>query len=319
MRSPLEVPLSDHQEIKLSELGFLPLVHLQDRDFTGFLSAQSCAAPRLVTSSTKLNYNLCLSRFVHYLMLMARDRIGSFATVAECERWLNQWIGNYVLTNHREQEVLDEQILREVIGGQNPQVLSALLSRFSALRRVRILCPSLPEPSVLWVDDVPENNSRECRVLRAFGVLVDQVRSTDEAITRLKARHYDLILSDMVRDGVADAGIRFLAQLRAERNTTPVVFYVRHVDESRGVPPGALGITVAPEVLFDLVLDALEIQPVGPEEENLPARRPLAEAKVELRERDGRYEIIALLRPHFQFESPAESIRVVATVPLFRR
>ena len=106
--------------------------------------------------SIKLNYRLCVSRFIQCLMLMVRDRIGSFSTTSDCERWLNEWIGNYVLAN-----------------------------------------PSR------WEDD-------------------------------------------------------------------------------------------------------------------WPVRRPLAEANVELHEHDGQYEIIALLRPHFQFEPPAEMVRVVATVPSLR-
>jgi type VI secretion system protein ImpC len=39
---------------------------------------------------------LCVSRFAHYLKVMARDKIGSFMEVKDCERWLNEWISNYV-------------------------------------------------------------------------------------------------------------------------------------------------------------------------------------------------------------------------------
>jgi type VI secretion system protein ImpC len=31
--------------------------------------------------------------------VIGRDKIGSFMEVADCERWLNRWIGNYVNTN----------------------------------------------------------------------------------------------------------------------------------------------------------------------------------------------------------------------------
>jgi hypothetical protein len=48
--------------------------------------------------STKLNYMLCVSHFAHYLKVMARDKIGSFMEVNDCERWLNQWIENYATT-----------------------------------------------------------------------------------------------------------------------------------------------------------------------------------------------------------------------------
>jgi type VI secretion system protein ImpC len=46
--------------------------------------------------SAKFNLILNTSRFAHYLKVMARDKIGSFMEVKDCERWLNDWIGNYV-------------------------------------------------------------------------------------------------------------------------------------------------------------------------------------------------------------------------------
>ncbi|MCX6635168.1 MAG: type VI secretion system contractile sheath large subunit, partial [Acidobacteria bacterium] len=35
-------------------------------------------------------------RFAHYLKAMMRDKIGSFMSRTDCERWLNQWIQQYV-------------------------------------------------------------------------------------------------------------------------------------------------------------------------------------------------------------------------------
>jgi type VI secretion system protein ImpC len=37
-----------------------------------------------------------VSRFAHYLKAMMRDKLGSFMSRTDCERWLNQWISNYV-------------------------------------------------------------------------------------------------------------------------------------------------------------------------------------------------------------------------------
>ena len=45
------------------------------------------------------NYLLSISRFAHYLKIMARDKIGSFMEVSDCEKWLNEWINNYVVGN----------------------------------------------------------------------------------------------------------------------------------------------------------------------------------------------------------------------------
>jgi type VI secretion system protein ImpC len=92
----------------LSNLGFLPLLHSKNRDFAVFMGAQSCQKPKQYLDpaansnaelSAKFNYIMCVSRFAHYLKVMARDKIGSFMEVGDCQRWLNDWINNFVLPN----------------------------------------------------------------------------------------------------------------------------------------------------------------------------------------------------------------------------
>ena len=108
MKCPTEIAISDRREFELSNLGFLPLLHSKNRDFAVFMGAQSCQKPKTYFDpaanssaelSTKFNYILCVSRFAHYLKVMARDKIGSFMEVADCQRWLNDWISNYVIAN----------------------------------------------------------------------------------------------------------------------------------------------------------------------------------------------------------------------------
>ena len=105
MKCPTEIAISDRREFELSNLGFLPLLHAKNRDFAVFMGAQSCQKPKTYLDpaansnaelSSKFNYILCVSRFAHYLKVMARDKIGSNMEVKDCERWLNQWISNYV-------------------------------------------------------------------------------------------------------------------------------------------------------------------------------------------------------------------------------
>jgi type VI secretion system protein ImpC len=43
-----------------------------------------------------LPYIFAVSRFAHYLKAMMRDKIGSFMSRENCERFLNQWIQLYV-------------------------------------------------------------------------------------------------------------------------------------------------------------------------------------------------------------------------------
>jgi type VI secretion system protein ImpC len=104
MKCPTEIAISDRREFELSNLGFMPMLHSKDRDFAVFMGAQSCQKPKTYFDpaananaelSAKFNLLLCTSRFAHYLKVMARDRIGSFMQRADCETWLNSWIGNY--------------------------------------------------------------------------------------------------------------------------------------------------------------------------------------------------------------------------------
>ncbi len=108
MKCPTEIAISDRREFELSNLGFLPLLHSKGNDFAVFMGAQSAQKPKQYFDpaananselSAKINYIMCVSRFAHYLKVMARDRIGSFMEVKDCERWLNEWIMNYVIAN----------------------------------------------------------------------------------------------------------------------------------------------------------------------------------------------------------------------------
>ncbi len=105
MKCPTESPITDRREKELADLGFVPLVHCKGTDYAAFFSVQSCNKPKLFDSdaananarlSAQLPYIMAVSRFAHYLKAMMRDKIGSFTSRSECERWLNKWITNYV-------------------------------------------------------------------------------------------------------------------------------------------------------------------------------------------------------------------------------
>jgi type VI secretion system protein ImpC len=105
LKCPTEVAITDRREKEFSDLGFIPLVHCKGRDFAAFFATQSCQKAKLYNKdeananarlSTQLQYILCVSRFSHYLKAMARDRIGSFTSRNDTERWLNEWINTYV-------------------------------------------------------------------------------------------------------------------------------------------------------------------------------------------------------------------------------
>jgi type VI secretion system protein ImpC len=108
MKCPTEIAITDRREFELSNLGFLPLLHCKGKDYAAFIGTQSCqkaktyfdaAANANAELSTKLNFMFSVSRFAHYLKVMARDKIGSFMEVTDCSTWLNNWIQQYVLGN----------------------------------------------------------------------------------------------------------------------------------------------------------------------------------------------------------------------------
>jgi type VI secretion system protein ImpC len=105
MKCPTEVPITDRREKELADLGFIPLVHCKGTDYAAFFSVQSSQKPKLYDKdaananarlSAQLPYIFAVSRFAHYLKAMMRDKLGSFMSRTDCERWLNQWITNYV-------------------------------------------------------------------------------------------------------------------------------------------------------------------------------------------------------------------------------
>jgi len=77
---------------------------------------------------------------------------------------------------------------------------------------------------VLWVDDHPENNTYESRVLRDSGVKIDEVRSTSDALEMLKRAPYDLIITDMVRER-QDDGITLVDEVRKNNAQVPIVIF----------------------------------------------------------------------------------------------
>lgn len=105
MKCPTEVAITDRREKEFADNGFIPLVHCKNTDYAAFFGTQSAnkakkydsdAANANARLSTQLQYIFAVSRFAHYLKSMMRDKIGSFMSRTDCERFLNQWINNYV-------------------------------------------------------------------------------------------------------------------------------------------------------------------------------------------------------------------------------
>lgn len=105
MKCPTEIAISDRREAELAKNGFMPLVHKKNSDFAAFIGAQSLHKPAEYDDpdatananlGARLPYLFATCRFAHYLKCIVRDKIGSFKERGDMQRWLQEWIMNYV-------------------------------------------------------------------------------------------------------------------------------------------------------------------------------------------------------------------------------
>jgi type VI secretion system protein ImpC len=105
MKCPTEIAISDRREAELAKNGFMPLIHRKNSDVAAFIGAQSLNKPAEYDDpdatananlAARLPYMFACCRFAHYLKCIVRDKIGSFKEREDMQKWLSNWILNYV-------------------------------------------------------------------------------------------------------------------------------------------------------------------------------------------------------------------------------
>jgi type VI secretion system protein ImpC len=166
LKCPVEIAITDRREKELADQGFVPLVHCKGTDFAAFFSVQSSQKPKVYDKeaananarlSAQLPYILAMSRFAHYLKAMMRDKIGSSMSRADTQRFLNNWISQYVCADDNASQSVKAQLpLREA----NIEV-QEIAGKPGAYRAVAFLKPhfQLDELSVSLrlVADLPQS------------------------------------------------------------------------------------------------------------------------------------------------------------------
>jgi len=108
LKCPTEIAITDRREKELADQGIIPLVHCKGTDKAAFFSVQSANKQKLYDSdaananarlSAQLPYIMATCRFAHYLKAMMRDKIGSFTSRDEIQKFLNRWISQYITTD----------------------------------------------------------------------------------------------------------------------------------------------------------------------------------------------------------------------------
>jgi type VI secretion system protein ImpC len=141
MKCPTEIAITDRREAELAKNGFMPLLHKKNSDFAAFIGAQSLHKPAEYDDpdatanaqlGARLPYLFASCRFAHYLKCMVRDKVGSYKERGDVQRWLNDWIQNYVVgdpssageVTKAQQPLADAEVVVEEIEG-NPGYYNA--------------------------------------------------------------------------------------------------------------------------------------------------------------------------------------------------
>ncbi len=106
LKCPTEIAISDRREAELAKSGLIPIIHRKNTDKAAFIGAQSLFRPKSYQNnptataesnlSARLPYMLAVCRFAHYLKCMVRDKVGSYKEKEQLQRWLHNWIMEYV-------------------------------------------------------------------------------------------------------------------------------------------------------------------------------------------------------------------------------
>ena len=123
LKCPTEIAITDRREKELADLGFIPLVHCKGTDYAAFFGVQSAQKQKQYNTdvananarlSAQLQYIFATSRIAHYMKAIMRDKVGSFASRTSVERYLNDWLSQYVLLDdNASQEAKAQFPLRE--------------------------------------------------------------------------------------------------------------------------------------------------------------------------------------------------------------
>jgi CheY-like chemotaxis protein len=139
-------------------------------------------------------------------------------------------------------------------GATSPEKIESLAR--NAVSNMGLVGGSHP-PRLLWVDDMPQNNISLVHSFEAVGMSIDKALDTEEGLAMLQHRPYDLIIEDMGRPSGKDAGYEFLAALKEQNISIPVIIFAARMGNvelrNDAISRGAIAATNRPSEVFRLV------------------------------------------------------------------
>ena len=88
--------------------------------------------------------------------------------------------------------------------------------------KIKLSNPDQQVKNILWVDDLPKNNSFITASLEEVGISVKAALSTSEAMKLYKTGRFDQIISDMGRPEGKEAGIDLTRKIREIDSDIPI-------------------------------------------------------------------------------------------------
>ena len=132
VKCPTEIAIPDTRENELSKNGLLSLCYVKNSTDAVFVGGQSLQKPKVYQGkgaadantaaqlSARLPYLFASCRFAHYLKCMVRDKVGKMMEKNELQRYLQDWINNYVLPNP--EDAAEELKARKPLAGAEVEV-----------------------------------------------------------------------------------------------------------------------------------------------------------------------------------------------------
>lgn len=112
-KSITELLVTDRLERQISSRGYICIKDNPWQNQIGLFNYPSIHMPHTYSKdvattnakiSSTLNYMLCVSRFAHYIKIIAREKVGSFINAKACQDALNQWLRHYITTSATDSE-----------------------------------------------------------------------------------------------------------------------------------------------------------------------------------------------------------------------
>jgi CheY-like chemotaxis protein len=143
------------------------------------------------------------------------------------------------------------------VGTGSTKEIASLVNQAVTPQTIRMLQGT----SILWVDDMPSNNTFERQALEALGVHFTICTSTEDALKELKGKAFDAIISDMGRPPDARAGYTLLEAIQKIGIHTPFIIYSKGANKPENQEEarkrGAYATAVGPQKLFTIIIKLL--------------------------------------------------------------